>query len=244
MGKVEVDGLYVDSLKVSVNGRLVLRGITLHVPRGRVVGLVGPNGSGKTTLVYAVLGHPLYKVEGGEIYLDGEPLSGLKTEERVRRGVFLAFQSPPEIPGLAVRTLLREAAARRGLSLEDGELSSYLRLVGLDESYLGRGVHEGFSGGERKRLEFAQALLLKPKVVLLDEVDSGLDLEGVRLVVSKTRELAEAGAGVLFISHNPRVLQLLEPDEVVVLVGGEIALRGGPEVLEEVERRGYPGARG
>jgi Fe-S cluster assembly ATP-binding protein len=238
------DGLYVDSLRVSVSGRLVLRGVTLHVPRGRVVGLVGPNGSGKTSLAYAVLGHPLYRVEGGEIYLDGEPLTGLKTEERARRGVFLAFQSPPEIPGLEVRVFLREVAARRGLSLEDGELSSYLRLVGLDESYLGRGVHEGFSGGERKRLEFAQALLFKPKVAILDEVDSGLDLEGVRLLVSKTRELAEAGAGVLFISHNPHVLQLLRPDEVVVLVGGEVALRGGLDVLEEVVRRGYPGVRG
>ncbi|MCC6040086.1 MAG: Fe-S cluster assembly ATPase SufC [Thermofilum sp.] len=238
------DGLYVDSLRVSVNGRLVLRGVTLHVPRGRVVGLVGPNGSGKTSLAYAVLGHPLYRVEGGEIYLDGEPLTGLKTEERARRGVFLAFQSPPEIPGLEVRVFLRGVAARRGLSLEDGELSSYLRLVGLDESYLGRGVHEGFSGGERKRLEFAQALLFKPKVAILDEVDSGLDLEGVRLLVSKTRELAEAGAGVLFISHNPHVLQLLRPDEVVVLVGGEVALRGGLDVLEEVVRRGYPGVRG
>jgi Fe-S cluster assembly ATP-binding protein len=238
------DGLYVDSLRVSVNGRLVLRGVTLHVPRGRVVGLVGPNGSGKTSLAYAVLGHPLYRVEGGEIYLDGEPLTGLKTEERARRGVFLAFQSPPEIPGLEVRVFLREVAARRGLSLEDGELSSYLRLVGLDESYLGRGVHEGFSGGERKRLEFAQALLFKPKVAILDEVDSGLDLEGVRLLASKTRELAEAGAGVLFISHNPHVLQLLRPDEVVVLVGGEVALRGGLDVLEEVVRRGYPGVRG
>ena len=238
------DGLYVDSLRVSVNGRLVLRGVTLHVPRGRVVGLVGPNGSGKTSLAYAVLGHPLYRVEGGEIYLDGEPLTGLKTEERARRGVFLAFQSPPEIPGLEVRVFLREVAARRGLGLEDGELSSYLRLVGLDESYLGRGVHEGFSGGERKRLEFAQALLFKPKVAILDEVDSGLDLEGVRLLVSKTRELAEAGAGVLFISHNPHVLQLLRPDEVVVLVGGEVALRGGLDVLEEVVRRGYPGVRG
>ncbi len=234
----------MDSLRVSVNGRLVLKGVTLHVPRGRVVGLVGPNGSGKTSLAYAVLGHPLYRVEGGEIYLDGEPLTGLKTEERARRGVFLAFQSPPEIPGLEVRVFLREVAARRGLSLEDGELSSYLRLVGLDESYLGRGVHEGFSGGERKRLEFAQALLFKPKVAILDEVDSGLDLEGVRLLVSKTRELAEAGAGVLFISHNPHVLQLLRPDEVVVLVGGEVALRGGLDVLEEVVRRGYPGVRG
>ena len=238
------DGLYVDSLRVSVNGRLVLRGVTLHVPRGRVVGLVGPNGSGKTSLAYAVLGHPLYRVEGGEIYLDGEPLTGLKTEERARRGIFLAFQSPPEIPGLEVRVFLREVAARRGLGLEDGELSSYLRLVGLDESYLGRGVHEGFSGGERKRLEFAQALLFKPKAAILDEVDSGLDLEGVRLLASKTRELAEAGAGVLFISHNPHVLQLLRPDEVVVLVGGEVALRGGLEVLEEVVRRGYPGVRG
>jgi Fe-S cluster assembly ATP-binding protein len=238
------DGLYVDSLRVSVNGRLVLRGVTLHVPRGRVVGLVGPNGSGKTSLAYAVLGHPLYRVEGGEIYLDGEPLTGLKTEERARRGVFLAFQSPPEIPGLEVRVFLREVAARRSLGLEDGELSSYLRLVGLDESYLGRGVHEGFSGGERKRLEFAQALLFKPKVAILDEVDSGLDLEGVRLLVSKTRELAEAGAGVLFISHNLHVLQLLRPDEVVVLVGGEVALRGGLDVLEEVVRRGYPGVRG
>ncbi|MFZ8854805.1 MAG: Fe-S cluster assembly ATPase SufC [Thermofilaceae archaeon] len=238
------DGLYVDSLRVSVNGRLVLRGVTLHVPRGRVVGLVGPNGSGKTSLAYAVLGHPLYRVEGGEIYLEGEPLTGLKTEERARRGVFLAFQSPPEIPGLEVRVFLREVAARRSLGLEDGELSSYLRLVGLDESYLGRGVHEGFSGGERKRLEFAQALLFKPKVAILDEVDSGLDLEGVRLLVSKTRELAEAGAGVLLISHNPHVLQLLRPDEVVVLVGGEVALRGGLDVLEEVVRRGYPGVRG
>jgi len=238
------DGLYVDSLRVSVNGRLVLRGVTLHVPRGRVVGLVGPNGSGKTSLAYAVLGHPLYRVEGGEIYLDGEPLTGLKTEERARRGIFLAFQSPPEIPGLEVRVFLREVAARRGLGLEDGELSSYLRLVGLDESYLGRGVHEGFSGGERKRLEFAQALLFKPKAAILDEVDSGLDLEGVRLLASKTRELAEAGAGVLFISHNPHVLQLLRPDEVVVLVGGEVALRGGLDVLEEVVRRGYPGVRG
>ena len=244
MGGPGAGGLYLDKLRVSVNGRLVLKEVTLHVPRGRIVGLVGPNGSGKTTLAYAVLGHPLYRVEGGEIYLDGEPLTGLKTEERARRGVFLAFQSPPEIPGLALRTFLREVAAKRGLSMEDGELLGYLRLVGLEEGYLDRGVHEGFSGGERKRLEFAQALLFKPKVVILDEVDSGLDLEGVRLVVSKTREIAEEGAGVLFISHNPHVLRLLEPDEVVVLVGGEVALRGGLEVLEEVEKKGYPGAGG
>lgn len=234
-----MSGLEVRGLKVSVNGKLVLRGVDLEVPPGVIVGLIGPNGSGKTSLAYSIMGHPLYRVEEGEITLDGEVINHLKTEERASRGLFLVFQSPPEIGGLPVSVFLREVLARRGVEVGEEALSMYMREVGLGEEYLSRYVHEGFSGGEKRRFEFLQALLFKPRILIVDELDSGLDLEGVKSLTGKVRELAESGAGVLYISHNPLALRTLRPHRIVVLVDGKVRAAGGLELLDEVEEKGY-----
>lgn len=234
-----MSGLEIEGIHVRVNGELVLRGVTLRVPRSSVVVLMGPNGSGKSTLAYAVMGHPRYRVERGRILLDGDDVTGLKPEERALKGLFLAFQSPPTVESVKVGTLIREALARRGFPFSEAEVIALLERVGLNRSYLLRGVHDGFSGGERKRMELAQALALKPRFIVMDEPDSGLDVEGVKLLASEVAGLAESGAAVLVITHNPRTAEILAPDKVAVLVSGRIAAEGGLELAREIGERGY-----
>jgi Fe-S cluster assembly ATP-binding protein len=234
-------GLSIEKLTASVASRQLLRDVSLKVFIGEIVALIGPNGSGKTSLAFTVMGHPNYKIETGRILLDGEDITSLKPHERAHKGIFLVFQSPPDIGGLPVGMFLQEMTAKRGIEANINEISNALLEVGLSDHYLSRNLYEGFSGGERKRLEFAQALLFKPQILILDELDSGLDIEGVRLLTGKTRELAGSGVGVLYISHNIAALRLLRPNRVVVMMNGGVVAEDGLEILDVIEEKGYQG---
>jgi Fe-S cluster assembly ATP-binding protein len=234
-------GLSIEKLTASVAFRQLLRDVSLKVFIGEIVALIGPNGSGKTSLAFTVMGHPNYKIETGRILLDGEDITSLKPHERAHKGIFLVFQSPPDIGGLPVGTFLQEMTAKRGLAVTVNEINTVLLQVGLSEHHVSRNLYEGFSGGEKKRLEFAQALLFKPRILVLDELDSGLDIEGVRLLTGKIQELANRGVGVLYISHNLTALRLLKPDRVVVMMNGGIVAQDGLEIIDVIEEKGYQG---
>lgn len=229
--------------------KVVLRGVTLRVPRGSVVALMGPNGSGKTTLAYTIAGHPAYRVVKGRILLEVEDITGLPPHERARKGLMLGFQNPPQIPGVRLLNFLAAAYNRR-LNLQEKLIGSprpelvkqareYAVKLGLSGDFLQREVNVGFSGGERKRAEMLQVLVLKPKYVILDEPDSGLDIDGVRIVADAIRRLADDGVGVLVITHYARILQFVEPDHVAILVNGVIVDEGGPELARRIEQEGY-----
>jgi len=238
---MENNGLKIEKLTVSVPSRKVLKDVSLDVSKGEVVALVGPNGSGKTALAFTVMGHPNYKVENGRILLHGEDITSLKPHERAYKGIFLVFQSPPDIGGLPVGMFLQEMTAKRGIEASVNDINNALLEVGLSDHYLSRNLYEGFSGGEKKRLEFVQALLFKPQILILDELDSGLDIEGVRLLTGKTRELASSGVGVLYISHNIASLRLLRPNRIIVMMNGGIVAEDGLEILDVIEEKGYQG---
>jgi Fe-S cluster assembly ATP-binding protein len=250
---LDVDGVSVDVVKDG-SAKRVLEGVTLSVAPGKVHALMGPNGSGKSTLLYAVAGHPDYRVAGGRISMDGEELLGLAPEERALKGLLLGFQNPVEVPGVRLSALVlvshnkRVGAGRALLEARDPKFLARMREVaaslGLSSDFLNRDVNVGFSGGERKRAELLQAMLLGPRYVLLDEPDSGLDVDGVRIVAQSVKDMASAGAGVLLVTHYSRILRYVVPDEVTLLVDGRIAGRGGPELAESVEREGYASLRG
>ncbi|MEM0258061.1 MAG: Fe-S cluster assembly ATPase SufC [Thermofilum sp.] len=235
-------GLEVVNLHVRVSGREVVRGVSFSVPQGSVVAMMGPNGSGKSTLALSLAGHPRYEVVEGKILLNGEDVTALKPEERARRGLFLGFQAPPALEGVSVRALLSAVLPAQGLEYSEDQVVRALGKMALPPSYLERQVNVGFSGGERKRLEVAQALVLKPRVVVLDEPDSGLDVDGVRLLAVALGELAGSGTGVLLITHNPMTVEIVRPQKVLVLVSGLIAAEGGVELARTISEKGYPGA--
>jgi len=237
--------LSVDGLHVSVGKEPILRGVDLALEPGRVHALMGPNGSGKSTLAFALAGGPGYEVTQGRVSLDGEDLLPLAPFERARKGLFLAFQYPPEIEGVALREFLRLACAERGQGFCEFQRSypqaiSRLRMEALDD----RELNVGFSGGEKKRAELLQLYLLKPKVALLDEPDSGVDVDALRLIAGAIRELAEGGAAVLIITHYPRILDHVPPSDVFVLDGGRIVGRGGPELARRIGEEGFEAVRG
>ncbi|PLJ78509.1 Fe-S cluster assembly ATPase SufC [Infirmifilum sp. SLHALR2] len=234
-----MEGLVVENLTVAVEGKRIVRGASFTAPKGVVTVIMGPNGSGKSTLLLALMGHPRYTVTEGRALLDGEDLLALRPEERARRGLFLAFQSPPELPGVKVFNFLVEAAGKLGVSVKD-KVESSLEEVGLPREYAYRSVHVGFSGGERKRFELAQALVFNPKVVMLDEPDSGLDIDGLRMLAEKVRQLASSGKAVLLVSHNPTTIEYVKPDKVLIMVSGRIVAQGGLELARRVEAEGFP----
>jgi Fe-S cluster assembly ATP-binding protein len=252
---LEVDGISVDVIRDGAAKR-VLEGVTLSVRPGEVHALMGPNGSGKSTLLYTLAGHPSYRLAAGRISMDGEDVSSLSPEERFLRGLLLAFQSPVEVPGVRLSSLLLAsynkrngiASGRNLLEVRDPRFLSAMRdaaaALGIGPDLLNREVNVGFSGGEKKRAEVLQAILLKPKYLLLDEPDSGLDVDGVDTVARAVRDMASSGVGVLLVTHYARILHRVVPDEVTLLIDGRIAGRGGPELAERVEREGYSSLRG
>lgn len=236
--------LEIEDLHVSVNGRPILKGLTLTVRGGEIHALMGPNGSGKTTLSFTLMGHPRYRVERGAIRLDGVDLTGLPPDARARAGLFLAFQYPTEVPGVTMTSFLRQAVnAVRGEELSAWEfrevLLEKLALLEMDESFARRYLNEGFSGGEKKRAETLQMLLLKPKIAVLDEPDSGLDVDAIRVVARGINAMRGPEFGALIITHYNRILQHVVPDAVHVLMDGRIVRSGGPELALDLERRGY-----
>lgn len=249
MSTLEIHGLTVtvDDQSNGSDGspREILRGVDLTIKAGETHAIMGPNGSGKSTLAYSLAGHPKYTVTGGTVTLDGADVLAMTVDERARAGLFLAMQYPVEIPGVSVSNFLRTAVtATRGeapkLRLWVKEQREAMARLGVDAAFAERGVNEGFSGGEKKRLEILQLELLRPKIAVLDETDSGLDVDALREVSEGVNRVRETGTtGTLLITHYTRILRYIKPDFVHVFVDGRIVEDGGPELADVLEAEGY-----
>ena len=245
--------LEIQNLRVSVEGKPILKGLSLSVRKGEIHAIMGPNGSGKSTLANALLGHPKYEVEEGKIFYQGEDILELSADERARKGLFLAFQYPTAIPGVSVANFLRMAlnARRKEQGIEKplppkefrALMKEKMALLKMDESFAGRYINDGFSGGEKKRAEILQMAVLKPEIAILDETDSGLDIDALRIVSEGVNALAGPDLGVLLITHYQRILNYIKPHFVHVLVDGRIVKSGGPELAHELEAQGYDWVR-
>lgn len=242
--------LEIRDLQVSVKlpeGELkpILHGVDLTVRSGETHAIMGPNGSGKSTLAYSVAGHPKYEITGGSVTLDGADVLAMSVDERARAGLFLAMQYPVEVPGVSVANFLRTAktaidGAAPKLRTWGGELRGAMERLQMDPAFAQRNVNEGFSGGEKKRHEIVQLELLKPKVAILDETDSGLDVDALRVVSQGVNRVRETGdTGLLLITHYTRILRYITPDHVHVFVAGRIVEEGGPELADKLEDEGY-----
>lgn len=240
--------LFLDNLSASVFGSSILKGISLSIMPGTVHALMGPNGSGKSTLAYTLMGHPHYKITSGSINFDGDDISALSPDKRAQRGLFLAFQHPLEVPGVSVSSFLKEAyCAVKGESIAVPEFQKLLlrrmEQLDIDPAFAFRGLNEGFSGGEKKRLELLQLLLLQPRLVILDEIDSGMDIDALKIIargLGLAREENPA-MGILIITHYPRILHYVIPDCVHVLCDGHIVARGDATLADSLEVKGYDG---
>ncbi len=223
----------------------ILAGVDLTVAAGQTHAIMGPNGSGKSTLAYSIAGHPKYEITGGSVTLDGADVLSMTVDERARAGLFLAMQYPVEVPGVSVANFLRTAktavdGTAPKLRTWGGELRGAMERLGMDPAFAQRNVNEGFSGGEKKRHEIVQLELLRPKVAILDETDSGLDIDALRVVSEGVNRVqADGDTGVLLITHYTRILRYVKPDFVHVFVAGRIVEAGGPELAERLEDEGY-----
>lgn len=238
--------LKIKDLKAGLPDKSILRGISLEVPDGEIHALMGPNGSGKSTLANVLAGHPQYQVNGGSATMGNINLLDLEAFERAREGLFLAFQYPVEVPGITVGKFLKRAVElRRGeegrfdVSAYIKELRSAMDFMGIDQKFINRYLNEGFSGGEKKRMEVLQMMMLKPSFAVLDETDSGLDIDALQVVAKGVNELRGDGFSALVITHYQRILDYVKPDKVHVMVDGKIVLSGGPEIVNELEAKGY-----
>ncbi|MBI4861029.1 MAG: Fe-S cluster assembly ATPase SufC [Candidatus Riflebacteria bacterium] len=240
--------LTIDDLHVQVEGKPILRGVNLEVHAGEIHAVMGPNGAGKSTLVQAVLGHPRCEVTGGRIVFLGTDVTGMKCDERARRGLFLGFQNPVAVPGVSVANFLLAAMGTRRVDGQPQKISikefrtalkEKMAQLGIGDSFLGRSVNDGFSGGERKRLEVLQMLMLGPTMALLDETDSGLDIDALKTVAGAVNRYAGSSVGVLLVTHYQRLLGFVKPHRVHVLVDGCVVRRGGPDLALDLESVGY-----
>jgi Fe-S cluster assembly ATP-binding protein len=240
--------LNISDLHVKVADREVLRGINLTVPAGEVHAIMGPNGSGKSSLAHVLAGKPGYEVVSGSIAYQGQDLLALPPEERARAGLFLGFQYPVEIPGVNNAYLLRAALNSARRQRGEAEIDAFdflalvkerMQLMKMDETFLARGVNEGFSGGEKKRNEILQMLVLQPKLAILDETDSGLDIDALKVVAAGINTLRAPERAIVLVTHYQRLLDHVHPDHVHVLARGRIVKSGGPELARELEQRGY-----
>lgn len=240
--------LEIRDLHVNVEGEEILKGVDLGVSAGEIHALMGPNGSGKSTLANAIMGHPSFEVTGGEIHFGGAEITEADPDERARAGLFMAFQYPVAIPGLTVSKYLRMAvnAHREARGEEPIKLKEFRRrteeameLVNIPREFSSRYLNDGFSGGEKKRMEILQLAVLRPRVAVLDETDSGLDIDALRTVAEGVNRCAGPDTGVLIITHYQRILHLVEPDHVHVMFEGRIVKQGGPELVTQLEEKGY-----
>jgi len=248
--------LTIQNLHVAIDGKEILRGVDLTIRQGEVHALMGPNGSGKSTLSYALMGHPRYEVTEGSATIDGRDILGMEADERAKAGLFLAFQYPTSIPGVSVANFLRHAVTNvRNPDRKEGEdlipmrdfrkeLRQQMDDLGVDQEFARRYLNEGFSGGEKKRAEILQMAMLRPAFAILDETDSGLDIDAVRIVSEGVnRVAAQHGTGILVITHYERILTYIKPQFVHILYGGRIVENGGPELVKALEERGYDWVR-
>src|SRR6267143_1173482 len=238
--------LRVENLHVAIGDQQIVRGLSLAVPRGEVHAIMGPNGSGKSTLAKVLAGHPDYQVTGGKITMDGQNVLELEPDERARRGLFMAFQYPSEVPGVTIANFLRAALQSRLAEGEELEATEYyaklyekMELLGMDRAFTSRAVNEGFSGGEKKRTEILQLAMLEPKYAVLDETDSGLDIDALKVVARGVNTMRGPNLGVLLITHYQRLLNYIVPDHVHVMVQGRIVRSGGKDLALELEEKGY-----
>ena len=240
--------LQIDDLHVAVEGKEILKGLTLTVDAGQVHAIMGPNGSGKSTLSFCLMGHPKYAVTSGRILYKGENILALPADKRAKAGIFLAFQYPTAIPGVTIANFLR--AALRGVRGGDvpvkefrQTVKTHLKALGIPDAFMNRYVNDGFSGGEKKRLEILQLAVLNPALAVLDETDSGLDIDALKTVAAGINALRGPERGILLITHYQRLLNYITPDAVHVMVDGRVAKSGGPELALELEAKGYQGFR-
>ncbi len=245
MATLQIRDLHVSVTEPSGASKEILRGVDLTVAAGQTHAIMGPNGSGKSTLAYSVAGHPKYQITRGSVTLDGEDVLAMSVDARARAGLFLAMQYPVEVPGVSVSNFLRTAVtAVRGeapkLRSFIKEMNAAMAELSIDPAFARRNLNEGFSGGEKKRHEILQLQLLKPKIAILDETDSGLDIDALRVVSAGVNSFRETtGNGVLLITHYTRILKYVRPDFVHVFVAGRIVQEGGPELADELEADGY-----
>jgi Fe-S cluster assembly ATP-binding protein len=240
--------LEIRNLHVTAEGKEILKGVSLDVEKGSIHALMGPNGSGKSTLANAIMGHPSLEVTEGTITFKGEDITEANPDERSRMGLFMAFQYPVAIPGVTVAKYMRmavnahrEADGEEPVKLKDfrKETEEAMTLTNIPKEFSSRYVNDGFSGGEKKRMEILQLAMLKPELAVLDETDSGLDIDALRIVAKGVNKLAGPGMGVLIITHYQRILHLIKPDAVHVLYDGRIVKEGGSELVEQLEEKGY-----
>ncbi len=247
--------LEIKNLHVSIGENRILKGIDLDVKQGEIHALMGPNGSGKSTLAYTLAGHPSYEPSAGTVSYDGVDLLEMEADERSRAGIFLAFQYPVAVPGVTVAKFLRQAinSRRKAANPEDTgmPIPQFRRLLrekmdylGIDQKFAGRYLNEGFSGGEKKRAEILQMAMLEPRIAIMDETDSGLDIDALRIVAEGAGRLREANnMGVLVITHYQRILNYIQPDYVHIMMDGRIVEQGGPELALKLEEQGYDWVR-
>lgn len=236
--------LEIKNLHVQIDDKPILKGLNLTLKSGEIHALMGPNGSGKTTLSFTLMGHPRYRVTEGEVFLNGQNILAMPADERARAGLFLAFQYPSEVPGVTVANFLRTAVnSARGKNLSAWDffelLQEKMNLLEMDESFAKRYLNEGFSGGEKKRNEMLQMLLLEPRFAILDETDSGLDIDALKVVSKGVNAMRGPDFGALVITHYNRILRYVEPDVVHVMMDGRIVRTGGKELSLELEEKGY-----
>jgi Fe-S cluster assembly ATP-binding protein len=240
--------LEIKNLHVEIEGTKILNGVNLTLEKGKIHALMGPNGSGKSTLANVIMGHPKYEVTEGQILLNGDDITEMSPDQRAKKGLFLSFQYPSEVSGVPISTFLREAlnAQRESLNQEPMGVMDFrdllkekLKLLNTDESFAERYLNDGFSGGEKKKSEILQLAVLNPTISILDETDSGLDIDALRAVSEGINAIMDENKIILIITHYKRILEHINPDKLSILIDGKIATEGGAELVDELEEKGY-----
>jgi Fe-S cluster assembly ATP-binding protein len=235
--------LQIQNLKSEIEGKEILKGVNLELEKGKIYALMGPNGSGKSTLANVIMGNPKYKVSFGKIILDKKDITKLSPDKRAKKGIFMSFQNPKEISGVTINNLIKRAYSelnsKSSIFKARERIDNSLKDLNLDKSFSERYVNEGFSGGEKKKSEILQLLALDPKIVILDETDSGLDIDALRTVATGVNKFLNKEKTILIISHYKRIFNFIKPDKVVIMINGKIALEGKGDLIDKLEEKGY-----